>query len=295
MSPVLFDPELSDEKRREALFAGDLLVYSPGPAATALCAFARSMLEEAFHPLDPETAQHQLPVRAYARIASELKPAFIHHAESKRLIRELLRAHGCDAEATHFDVPRLRTSTSHGYLTTGIAYAFHPHRDTWYSAPACQVNWWIPVTPITRDNGLAFHTRYFERAVKNSSRHYDYDEWNRTSRWSAALQIGVDRRLQPRAEEELDLADELRIACPAGSLVVFSAAQMHSSVTNLSGRTRYSIDFRTVHAADVASGGGAPNRDAECSGSSLGDFLRCTDLARFPDETVRRYRAGFGR
>jgi hypothetical protein len=295
VSPVLFDPQLSKDQRREALFAGDLLVHSPGRAAAALCGFARAMLEEAFHPLDPETAQHHLPVGEYARIASELKPAFIHHPESKRLVCELLREHGCDAEATHFDVPRLRSSTSHGYLTTGIAYAFHPHRDTWYSAPMCQLNWWIPITPITRDNGLAFHPRYFRRSVKNGSRFYDYDEWNRTSRFRAAEQIGVDRRVQPRPEEELDLSDELRILSGTGSLVLFSAAQMHSSVTNLSGRTRYSIDFRTVDAADVASGGGARNFDAECTGSSLGDFLRCSDLARFPDETLRRYRAGFGR
>ncbi len=295
MSPVRFDPELSKEQSREALFAGDLLVHSPGRAARALCAFARAMLEEAFHPLDPETAQHHLPVGDYARIASELKPAFIHHPESKRLVCDLLREQGFDAEATHFDVPRLRSSTSHGYLTTGIAYAFHPHRDTWYSAPMCQINWWIPITPITRDNGLAFHPRYFRRSVKNGSRFYDYDEWNRTSRFRAAEQIGVDPRVQPRPEEELDLSDELRILSGTGSLVVFSAAQMHSSVTNLSGRTRYSIDFRSVDAADVASGGGAQNVDAECTGSSLGDFLRCSDLARFPDATIGRYRAGFGR
>jgi hypothetical protein len=29
----------------------------------------------------------------------------------------------------------MRSATAHEYLTTGIAYAFHPHRDTWYSAP----------------------------------------------------------------------------------------------------------------------------------------------------------------
>jgi hypothetical protein len=295
MSAVLFDTELADDRRREALFAGDLLVHAPSPAAKALCEFARAMLLEAFAPLDPETAQHHLPVRDYARIAAELKPAFIHHPESKRLVRELLRERGCDAQATYFDVPRLRTSTSHGYLTTGIAYAFHPHRDTWYSAPMCQLNWWLPVTPITRDNGLAFHPRSFRRSVKNSSRLYDYDEWKRTSRFRAAEQIGVDRRVQPRPEEELDPSDELRIVSAPGSLVLFSAAQMHSSVANLSGRTRHSIDFRTVHALDVASGGGARNHDSECAGTSLGDFLRASDLTRFSDPTIRRYRAGFGR
>ena len=295
MGHVQVDPTLPDEERRRALHAGDLLLHAPRPSSLALCDFARGLLEAAFHPLDPEYAQHELPVREYARIAAELKPAFIHHPESKRLVRELLRDHGCDPELTYFDVPRLRSSTSDGYLTTGIAYAFHPHRDTWYSAPTCQLNWWLPIYPVARDNGLALHPRYWSRAVKNSSRLYDYDEWNRSSRWNAAEQIGVDRRVQPRAEEELDLSDDLRIVCGTGALTVFSAAQLHASVTNTSGRTRYSIDFRTVHRADVEAGRGAPNRDSECSGTSLGDFLRCRDLARLPDETVARHRAGFGR
>jgi len=295
MGHVFLDPALPDDERRDAVFGGGVLVFSPRPAAVAFCEFARGMLEEAFHPFEPEQAQWQLPVRDYARIAAELKPAFIHHPESQRLVRELLRDHGCDPESTYFDVPRLRSSTSDGYLTTGIAYAFHPHRDTWYSAPMCQINWWLPVYPVLRENGMAFHSGYWSRAVKNSSRLYDYDEWNRTSRWSAAEQIGVDRRVQPRAEELLDLSDDLRIVGGTGSLTVFSGAQMHSSVWNTSGRTRYSIDFRTVHHCDVAAGGGAANLDSECTGTSLGDFLRCSDQARFPDETIRRYRAGFGR
>ncbi len=295
MGPVYLDPTLSDAERREAVFGGGVLVFSPRPAAVALCEFARGMLEEAFHPLEPEHAQWQLRVRDYARIAAELKPAFIHHPESQRLVRELLVGHGCDPESTYVDVPRLRSSTSDGYLTTGIAYAFHPHRDTWYCAPMCQINWWLPVYPVQRENGMAFHPRYWSRGVKNGSRLYDYDEWSRTARFRAAEQIGVDRRVQPRAEEPLDLSDDLRIVGGTGSLTIFSAAQMHSSVPNTSGRTRYSIDFRTVHRSDVVAGGGAANLDSECTGTSLGDFLRCNDQARLPADTIRRYRAGFGR
>lgn len=295
MGHLLLDSGLPDDVRRKALYAGDVFVYSPRPSARALCEFARGMLDEAFRPHPPELAQHRLPVAEYVRIAAALKPAFIHHPESKRLVRALLLDLGCDPERTYFDVPRLRSSTSGGYLTTGIAYAFHPHRDTWYSAPTCQINWWLPIDALAPDNGLAFHPCHFDRAVANTSRLYDYDEWNRTSRFSAAEQIGVDTRVQPRAEEPLDLSDELRIVSGAASLQVFSGAQLHASVPNTSGRTRYSIDFRTVHRDDAEAGAGAKNRDAQCTGTSIGDFLRCTDLAHLPEETIRRHRAGFGR
>lgn len=64
---------------------------------------------------------------------------------------------------------------------------------------------------------------------------------------------------------------------------------MHSTVPNDSGYTRFSIDFRTVNADDVASGMGAPNIDSECTGTSLRDFLSGNDFTRLPEELVRRY------
>jgi hypothetical protein len=295
MMSVLVDPDLSDSDRRDHLYAGDLLLFRPRASTRALCERARAMLEDAFHPFEPREAQHHLPVERYAAILAELKPAFIHHPESKRLIRELLSDFRCEPELTFFDVPRLRSSTSDGYLTTGIAYAFHPHRDTWYSAPLCQINWWIPLHALAPDDGLAFHPRYWSRAVKNGSRLYNYAEWNRTSRFSAAGHIRTDLRVQPKPEDEMDLSDDLRIVCDAGGMVVFSAAQMHSSVTNTSGRTRFSIDFRTVHLADVEAGRGAPNVDSECTGTTMGDYLRCSDLAHVPAGWIHRYDEGFGR
>ena len=295
MGHLLLDSSLPDDARRRALYAGDVCVFSARPSTRALCEFARGMLEEAFHPHPPELAQHHLPVAEYVRIAAALKPAFIHHPECKRLVRALLEDFGCDPERTYFDVPRLRSSTSHGYLTTGIAYAFHPHRDTWYSAPTCQLNWWLPLDALAPDNGLAFHPAHFDRAVANSSRLYDYDEWNRTSRFNAAEQIGVDTRVQPRAEQELDLSDELRVVTGPAALQLFSGAQLHASVENTSGRTRYSVDFRSVNRDDAEAGIGARNQDARCTGTSIGDFLRCTDLAPLPDATIRRHRAGLVR
>ena len=48
---------------------------------------------------------------------------------------------------------------------------------------------------------------------------------------------------------------------------MFAGAQLHSSVPNMSGKTRFSIDFRTVHSDDLLSRSGAPNIDSECTGT----------------------------
>jgi hypothetical protein len=289
MHAIYVDSPVSDDIRRERLYDGDLFIYSPQPATRALCEFGRQMAEEAFAPRDPETAQEEMEVEEYAALLADLKPRFIHDPESKRLIQEMLSELGCDPEKVYFDVPRMRTSTSHGYLTSGIAYAFHPHRDTWYSAPQSQLNWWLPIYPITPDNGLAFHPRYWYTSVKNSSRTYTYAVWNATSRKEAAKHVKSDTRVQPKPEEDIELDPQLRPICEPGGLIIFSAAQMHSSVPNTSGKTRFSIDFRTVHLDDVAERQGAPNIDSECTGTTMGDYVRISDLEHVPDELITAY------
>ncbi len=291
MNSIIIDAPATDEKRRELLYRGQLLVYSPTRSSLALVEFARKMAEEAFHPHDPETAQYHVPVERYAAILAEMKPKFIHAPESKKCIQGMLREIGADPEKTYFDVPRMRTSTSDDYLTSGIAYAFHPHRDTWYSAPMCQINWWMPIYPIVAENAMAFHPRYWSKAVRNGSAGYNYDEWNRTSRHNASQFVKQDTRVQPKPEEPMELDPQIRVIAPPGGILLFSAAQMHSSVPNNSGRTRFSIDFRTVNIDDVAARRGAPNVDSACTGTTMGDYLRGSDLAHISHEYFSSYQA----
>jgi hypothetical protein len=289
MNAIFFDPGIDDVTRRRCLYDGQLLVYSPRPSSIALCAFGREMAEEAFGSLDPRQAQHSLPVEQYAAILADLKPKFIHHSTTKVLMQGMLREFGCDPERTYFDVPRMRTATHGGYLTAGIAYAFHPHRDTWYSAPFNQINWWMPMYDIEPDNAMAFHLRYWSEPIRNGSSRYNYAEWNRESRKNAAQHIKADTRQQPKPEESVEMDPQVRIICNAGGVILFSGAHLHSTVPNTSGHTRFSIDFRTVHLDDSLERRGAPNIDSACTGTTMGDYLRVTDLAHLPSEVIESY------
>ena len=294
MNTVYVDAVLSDDMRRTQLYDGQLFVYSATDSSRALVSLARRLINEAFEGLDPETAQHHMSVEQYAAVLAELKPKFIHHPECKTLLPQILKDVGCDLEKTYFDVPRMRTATSDNYLTTGIAYAFHPHRDTWYSAPLCQLNWWMPIYDLESDRSMAFHPRYWSRGVRNSSATYNYADWNRTSRFNAAQHVKQDTRVQPRPEEPMELDPQLRVITPVGGLLLFSAAQMHSTVPNTTGKTRFSIDFRTVNIDDVLAFRGASNVDSDCTGTTMNHYLRGSDLAHLPAETIAMYEAGPG-
>jgi hypothetical protein len=64
---------------------------------------------------------------------------------------------------------------------------------------------------------------------------------------------------------------------------------MHSTVPNTSGRTRFSIDFRTVNLDDVIARRGAANVDSARTGTTLRDYLRGSDLSHVPDELCVLY------
>ncbi len=293
MTTVYFDSPVNDVERRRQLYDGHLFVFSPRASTIALCDFAREMIQEAFGSLDPQTAQQSMPVEDYAAILGKLKPSFIHHPKSKQLLQTILSDMGCEPEKTYFDVPKMRSSTSGGYLTTGIAYAWHPHRDTWYSAPHCQINWWLPIYEIESDNAMAFHPRYWSEPVQNDSGQFNRYVENRVGRGAkVATYTKEDPRLLPKPLGPFEREPEVRLICPRGGLILFSAAQMHSSVPNTSGKTRFSIDFRTYHADDLAARIGAPNVDAACTGTTVREFLRSSDLSRLPEDVASLYNDG---
>jgi hypothetical protein len=286
---IYCDAKLSDDDRRRKMYEGALFVHSPSPSALKLCKLAQLLIEQTFGSLDPLKLHEALPVEQCVEALAVLKPTFIHHPKAKEYIQGMLSELGYNLEKTYFDVPRMRTAFPGDYLKSGIAYAFHPHRDTWYSAPFCQINWWMPIYEINSENCMAIHPRYWDVPVRNGSVHYNYDAWNKESRQNAAKHITADTRVQPKPEEPMELDPQIRLVCDVGGAYQFSAAQMHSTVPNTSGRTRFSIDFRTVHLDDVLGRVGAPNVDSACTGTTMRDYLRGTDLIHIPEEAVAMY------
>jgi len=261
MNSVNLDPAHDDRTLLDLVYGGDFVVFSPRPSVAALAAFAGEMLEAAFAPHHPTQAQFHMPVEQWVEIFAPVKPAFIHHPKTMRLLQDIVDDLSLDPDQWFLDVPRLRGVTCNGYLTSGVGYAHHPHRDTWYSAPMQQINWWLPIYEYESNSSMAFHPRYFDRAVRNESNEFNYYEWNATGRKDASKMIGKDTRRQPHATEDLDL-DDVRLVLPVGGVQLFSGAQLHSTVANTSPLSRFSIDFRTVFLADLESGRSAPNADS---------------------------------
>jgi hypothetical protein len=286
MSTVHIDPQIANRDLRELLYMGDLVVLTKLTALTEFVEFARSQLRELFAPHDPRQAhQHYTPAEL-ARVLGAWKPSFIHHPRSKELTRAIAVAAGFDPEDTYYDVPKPRTSYPEDHLTTGIAFAFPWHRDTWYAAPAQQINWWFPVFDLKPDNAMKFDPRAFGRSVDNDSAGFDSYQANR-DRLTVAKQVGKDSRSRPGASNHTT-EEELVLLPAPGQVILFSGAHLHASIRNTSGISRYSVDFRTISRQDVEASRGALTADARCTGTMLREFASIATEERLPEEFVRQ-------
>ena len=171
---VHINPPISDEERRQRLYQGDIIVLPATAASIELAVLARRMLAEAFAPHDPREIHRHWTAEQVAATLAAVKPAFIHDPACKALIPQIMHEHGVDLPNLYFDVPRMRSAYPSDFLASGIAYAFHPHRDTWYSAPPQQLNWWMPVYPLHPENAMGFFPRYFHVSVVNSSECFNF-------------------------------------------------------------------------------------------------------------------------
>jgi hypothetical protein len=285
MPAILTDPEIPAEELRQRLYSGDLVILTRLEALSEFVDYMRGELTDLFAPHDPEHVHEHIEPAEMAKILGSWKPRWIHAERSRDLVRAIITEAGFGAEYTHYDVPKPRTSFPMGHLTTGIAFAFPWHRDVWYSAPAQQINWWLPVFPVRETNAMSFDLSGFGRAVPNTSGGFDYYA-NNAHRVNTAKSVGKETQSRPGA---VDHAAELEvIPLPApGQVLLFSGAQLHTSIPNTSGLARYSVDFRTVDTRDLQSGRGARLADVYCTGTAIRDFVSVKDESAFDEEFVR--------
>jgi hypothetical protein len=282
---ILTDPAISAEDLRRRLYRGDLVILTKLPALGKFVEYMRAELIELFAPHDPEHVHEHIEPAEMAKILGVWKPRWIHAERSRELVRAIIAEAGFDPEYTHYDVPKPRTSFPSGHLTTGIAFAFPWHRDVWYSAPAQQINWWLPVFPLRETNAMSFDLANFARAVPNTSGDFDCYE-NNARRLTTAKSVGKESQARPGAIDHAPSVDVIPLPAP-GQVLLFSGAQLHTSIPNSSGLARYSVDFRTVNTADLRAGTGAPLVDAYCTGTAIRDFVSVKDESMFDEDTVR--------
>jgi hypothetical protein len=237
---------LDDERRGEALFGGDVLIFKDVAPLQRLSTLAGQLLRAVFGE-EPARAQFALGPEEFTARASALVERWRRDSAAVEGFREVLREVGVALDRGYWDWLHLRIQPHEDFTEAGtLGY----HRDTWASNIYAQTNWWAPILPITRERTIALYPAYWSRPLANTSATWD-------------LERVREMPTIPTPTEPVDADSEVRIVIEPGDLLCFSGAHLHASVPNTSGATRFSVELRTVTAEDVQAGRGAPNVDGE--------------------------------
>ena len=284
---ILIDPAIRPaDALRQRLYGGNLAVLTRLQTVRNFADYAREEITRLFYPNDPEHVHECISPAGMAKLLGEWKPRFIHAERSRQLVHAIIVEAGFPVSETYYNVPKPRTSFPVGHLTAGVATGFPWHRDTWYGAPAQQLNWWLPVFPVRDDNAMSFDLSGFGRDVPNDSETFDYYRHN-AARPAMAAQVTRHLAARPEATDHHPVQETAVLPAP-GQVLLFSGAQLHATIPNTSGLSRYSIDFRTVDVPDLTAGIGAPMGDVHCTGTAIRDFLRVRDEASLDEGLVRQ-------
>ena len=247
----------------ERAFRGDLIVLRELAPLDALLNHARKIASAAFD--DPVHAEGRLDGGEWRSRAMEARRNFMHSEAVPGLLCDLFARLGFDLGTTYRDRAILRFQPGRAACHTRRLRDLPPHRDSWGSNIMTQLNWWAPVFPVEPGATMEIWPDYFDRPVPNSSA-----EWN----IDALRAAGGDYPLLPEAARPDEPGEPVLIE--PGEMLCFSGAHLHASRPNRTGRTRISIDLRTV---DVSDGPGAPNVDGRARHTAYDWFHRLSDGA----------------
>ena len=276
MTRIRNEMPTDEAEARRDLYAGTVF-HLPGDAATA------GLIGEVWGAVaaelgdDPRAAQFRMTDGGFFDRVGRLRKLIYTGPRFHAMLSDVLRARGFDPTRVACDPARLRVISHKGYENPAAAPIYYAHRDTWYAHSQAEITWWVPLHDVTPEETFVFYPDWFDRPVLNNSEAFDHDAW---TKHGAALRIGWQNpdhgqtQTYPGQVGTFDPGREVGFAAAAGDLVVFAGAQFHQTRKNGTGRTRFSLDFRTVDRDDHAAGTGAPNADNRSTGCSVTDYVR---------------------
>lgn len=233
------------------IFDGALVLFRGLPSIDSLTARVRAIVEDTFETNDPVRAEADLAPVDFRRKSVAARKRVVDDEATNRIWHQVLAETGYPPETCYCDRLRLRIVPSRQDIHGRVIRPLPAHRDSWASGITAQINWWLPLYPITATRTMLVWPDAFRVPVANDSGTWDY----------ARLIDGRHRNYPMLPTAATPAQPGLPVVIEPGELLAFSAAHLHASQSDQSGISRFSLDTRTVWDADVRAGRGAPNVD----------------------------------
>jgi hypothetical protein len=262
----------------DKLYRGAIARFHDLVSMRDLIAFTRGFVAEELASSSPIESHEGRDEDELAQIYAAARQRFANSPEVKRHWRDVFVEAGLDPDRTARDrlILRFQPPAPPGrrHRRYGIA-TVHLHRDTWGTNLYAQINWWAPVYPLDPGRTLAFYPHLFDRPLDNSSAGFDITDVMRRNREPSSTLRSAE--VVPRPLEEVHPGEGTPVLIEPGEVIAFSAQHLHGGVDNHTGKTRISLETRTLFIPDHVRGRGAPNVDGRARWTTPGMFRRLSD------------------
>jgi hypothetical protein len=263
---------------RRALYSGTIFQLAATPESRSLVAAATEQLAAEFGDGGSiREAQFRLSGDEFFQRAGRVRKMLYTEPRFHEALRRVVASCGFNERRTAFDPIRVRVVAHAGHANPRAAAVYYAHRDTWYANPQSHITWWIPLHDVQAEETFVFYSDFFARPVPNNSEEFDYTRWMQGGR---DLKIGWQNpdagatARYPGLLGPVDGGTTVSVTCRQAEILLFAGAHFHQTLSQTTGRTRFSLDFRTVDLDDHAAGLGAPNVDNRSTGSALPDYVQ---------------------
>ncbi len=278
----------SNIELRHRLYSGEIFCIPASSESIRLVDACRVELVKALGDQgDYRLAQFRLTASEHFETVGKLRKQFYLENRFQNLLARVVHSFGFSMNENGFDAARLRTVNHDGHLAPAAAPLYYGHRDTWYANPESMITWWLPLHDVEEAETFEFFPEEFSKSVPNDSEIFDFDEWisidqKKLIGWQDQ-NTGLTARY-PRLLEE-PRSQAVGIKCNAGDTLLFAGQHLHRTHKQTTGKTRFSLDFRTAHSLDTKNGVGPRNVDNRSRGSWHKKFLRFSSVMTEPDST----------
>ena len=273
MSALLLNDWIRDHDPEDVharIFEGAIFVIRDDIVAD-IVSRVRAIAETAFGTPDPQNAESRMDADAFKAAVKTARQSVDTDGQVNALWHGLLAALGIDLQDMFGDRLRLRIVPSNA-SHCGLRHQPLPaHRDSWGSGFEAQVNWWMPLYPLSPDRTMVLWPDAFSTPVANSSGNWSLEAFK------AAQANGEAYPLLPAVDAEPAPLGAAPVVVQPGELLAFSSAHLHASRSDTSGISRFSLDTRTLRLSDIRSGRGASNVDNAVAEKQHAWFKRFSD------------------
>jgi hypothetical protein len=251
---------------RDNLYTGSLLQIEKKIFCPLIMSLKQAL--QTYLVTEPEFAEHKLsPAQHFLQI-SKLRQELYSSPTWKKNTFEFFQSLKLPLDEYWIDTPRIRAIVTTKNQSPLAKPAYYIHRDTWYGNSQSQINFWIPLCDISRENGFCFYLDYFDKPIKNNSHLFNYEIWKA----SGGYQSTNINKFFPTIQEELKSHKIYHVNLPSEGVLIFSSAHLHATNPNTTDKTRFSIDIRIVHKKDFHDKLGAINVDNFSVGLNIQDM-----------------------